>query len=166
MSWIINDLWKELETRRGQYEHLIRQDPIKAFEIINQIASEVGRRWGVFVQLNFPPGHDRPSVSKLGHRDLTLLVYSDRKKFVTVSESEVKHALGPLNPVSFDSAGFGYEGFRVSLPAGRIDCLPGGVHLWCEITSEVLRFLDWLFTKAYEPKPFEKPGQALSRRTS
>jgi hypothetical protein len=158
LSWIIKDLWKALEAKRGQYEDLIQEDTIKAFEIVNQIASEVGGRWGVFIQLNFPPGRHKPTVLGLGHRDLTLLVYRDRKKFDSVSESEVKQALGPLNPLSFDSAGFGYEGFRVRLPAGRIDCLPGGVHLWCEITPEVLGFLDWLFSKAYELKPFKESG--------
>ena len=158
MSWIVKDLWKALEAKRGQYEDLIQEDTFKAIEIVNQIASEVGRHWGVFIQLNFPPGHHKLTVPGLGHRDLSLLVYRDRKKFDRVSESEVKLALGPLNPLSFDSAGFGYEGFRVRLPGGRIDCLPGGVHLWCEVTPEVLRFLDWLFSKAYELKPYVMPG--------
>ncbi len=158
MSWIIKDLWKALEANRGRYEDLIQEDTIKAFAIVNQIVSELGGRWGVFIQLNFPPGHHKPTMSGLGHRDLTLLVYRDRKKFDSVSEAEVKQAFASLNPLSFDSAGFGYEGFRVRLPAGRIDCLPGGVHLWCEITPEVLGFLDWLFTKAYELKPFKESG--------
>ncbi len=154
MSWIIKDLWKALEAKRGEFEDLLEEDRIKAFEIVNRIATEVGGRWKVFVQLNFPPGHDRPSVSGLGHRDLTLLVFRERKKFDPVTELEVKQAFAPLNPLSFDSAGFGYEGFRVRLPAGRIDCLPGGVHLWCEITPEVLRVLDWLFTNAYGLKSY------------
>ena len=157
MSWIIKDLWKELEAKRGQYEDLIQEDRIEAFGIVNRIASEVGGHWGVFVQLNFPPGHHKLTVSGLGHRDLTLLVYRDRKRFDPVTELEVKRAFEPLNPLSFDPAGFGYEGFRVRLPSGRIDCLPGGVHVWCEITPEVLGFLDWLFTNAYELKPFKKP---------
>lgn len=82
-----------------------------------------------------------------------MLVYRDRKKFDPVTEAEVKQAFGTLNPLSFDSVGFGYEGFRARLPTGRIDCLPGGVHVWCEITPDVLRVLDWLFTNAYGLKP-------------
>ncbi len=113
----------------------------------------MGQRWGLFVQVNFPPGHDSPRASGLGHRDLTLLVYLDRKRFEPVSESDVRQAFRPLKPISFDSAGFGYEGFRVRLPTGRIDCLPGGVHLWCEITPDVLLVMDWLFSNAYGLKP-------------
>jgi hypothetical protein len=153
LSWIIKDLWKSLELRQLEYENLLDlDDEIMAFEIINQIASEVGTKWSVFLQLNFPPGRSRFSLSSLGHRNLTVLVFRDRKKFANVPESEVKHAFDPLKPIAFDSAGFGYEGFRVRLSEGRIDCLPGGVHLWCEITPEVLDVLDWLFTNAYGMK--------------
>ncbi len=154
MSWIIKDLWKSLELHQSEYENLLtHDDEIKAFEIINRIASDVGTIWGVFLQLNFPPGQASFSSSNLGHRNLTMLVFRDRKKFANVSEAEVKHAFDRLNPIAIDSAGFGYEGFRVRLSIGRIDCLPGGVHLWCEISPDVLRVLDWLSTNAYGLKP-------------
>ena len=150
MSWIIKDLWKNLELRQPEYASFLNDDDkISAYEILNRIAFDVGTKWGVFLQLNFPPGQSRLSSSNLGHRDLTMLVFRDRKKFTDVSESEVKHAFDPLSPTAVDSAGFGYEGFRVRLSNGRIDCLPGGVHIWCEITPQVLQVLDWLFTNAY-----------------
>ena len=153
MSWIIKDLWKSLELRQSEYANLLKgEDKISAFEIINRIASDVGTRWGVFLQLNFPPGQSGPNPSNLGHRNLTILVFRDRKKFASISEAEVRHAFDPLSPTAVDSAGFGYEGFRVRLSNGRIDCLPGGVHLWCEITPEVLAALDWLFANAYGMK--------------
>jgi hypothetical protein len=154
VSWIIKDLWKNLELRKSEYANLLKDDNdrITAFGILNRIASDVGTKWGVFLQLNFPPGHPRFSSSNLGHGNLTMLVFRDRKKFMNVSESEIRHAFDPLKPTAIDAAGFGYEGFRVRLSNGRIDCLPGGVHLWCEITPEVLDVLDWLFTNAYGMK--------------
>jgi hypothetical protein len=154
LSWIIKDLWKNLELRQSEYANLLKDDNdrITAFGILNRIASDVGTKWGLFLQLNFPPGHPRPSLSNLGHGNLTMLVFRDRKKFTNVSESEIRHAFDPLKPTSIDAAGFGYEGFRVRFSNGRIDCLPGGVHLWCEITPEILDVLDWLFTNAYDMK--------------
>jgi hypothetical protein len=128
---------------------------IRAYEIINRIAFEVGQRWEVFLQLNFPPGREPPGSVGLGHRDITILVRRDRTKFETASQSEVKEAFEQLGPLSFDEARFGYEGFRVQLSSGMIDCLPGGIHLWCEITPAVLQVLDWLFPKAYELNPPE-----------
>jgi len=153
LSWIIKDLWKSLELRQPEYVNFVNDDDrIRAYEIINRIASDVGTRWGVFIQLNFLPGQSSVSSSNLGHRNLTVLVFRDRKTFQDVSESEVKHAFDPLNPTAIDNTGFGYEGFRVRLSNGRIDCLPGGVHLWCEITPEILIVLDWLFANAYGMK--------------
>jgi len=153
LSWIIKDLWKNLELRQSEYANFLNDDDkITAYQILNRIAFDVGTKWGVFLQLNFPPGQSRFSSSNLGHRNLTMLVFRDRKKFTDVSESEVKHAFDPLNPTAVDSAGFCYEGFRVGLSNGRIDCLPGGVHLWCEITPQILDVLDWLFTNAYGMK--------------
>ena len=153
MSWIIKDLWRSLELRQSEYANFMKDDDrITAYEIVNRIASDVGTKWSVFIQLNFPPGHASFGSSNLGHRNLTMLVFRDRKKFTSVSESEVRRAFDPLTPIAIDSAGFGYEGLRVRLSNGRIDCLPGGVHLWCEITPEILGVLDWLFANAYGMK--------------
>jgi len=153
LSWIIKDLWKNLELRQSEYANLLNDDDrIRAYEIVNRIASDVGTKWGVFLQLNFPPGQASFRSSDLGHRNLTMLVFRDRKKFTDVSESEVNHTFDPLKPIAIDIAGFGYEGYRVRLSKGRIDCLPGGVHLWCEITPQILDVLDWLFANAYGMK--------------
>ena len=153
MSWIVRDLWSSLGTRQDEYAALLDNDKIRAFGIINRIAAEVGQRYGVLLQLNFPPGHDSPHVLGLGHRDLSMLVYRDREKFIPVSEAEVKRAFEPLKPLAFEPLKVNQEGFKMRLSNGRIDCLPGGVHLWCEITPDVLRALDRLFANAYGLKP-------------
>ncbi len=153
MSWIVKDLWKSLDERQEEYESQLELGKMQAFEIINRIASAVGTKHGVFLQVNFPAGGPLLEKSNIGRRDLSLLVYRDRKKFQGLTEQDLKEAFRPLSPASFESAGFGYEGFRVRIPMGRIDCLPGGVHLWCFITAEVLQFLDWLFEHAYQMKP-------------
>ncbi len=152
MSWIVRDLWRTIEERREEFAKLLAQGKIQAFECINRVVSEVGAKWGIFLQLNFPAGQSLLDLDELGRQNISLLVYRDRRKFEGITEQELKEAFRSLNPVSFDTAGFGYEGFRVELPTGRIDCLPGGVHLWCDITPEVLRFLDWLFEHGYQMK--------------
>ena len=117
--------------------------------MINWIVSEVGERWGVLIQINFPPGQERPPATRIGRRNVSILVDKNRKRFENISEDDAKTALQSLSPQSFDLARFGHEGFRANLPSGRIDCLPSGVHLWCNITPEVLKFLDWLFVTGY-----------------
>jgi hypothetical protein len=149
VSWIVKDLWDTLNRRRGEFESLWQDRTLRAFETINWIASEVGERCGVLIQINFPPGQERPEASLIGHRNVSILVDKNRKKFEAITELDVTRALKPLGPKSFDPARFGHEGFRANLPTGRIDCLPSGVHLWCDITPEVLKFLDWIFENGY-----------------
>jgi hypothetical protein len=150
LSWIVKDLWRALEEERAEYEVLLEQGKLQAFETINRIASEVGKKHGVFLQVNFPPGRSLTRATDIGHQDLSLLVHRDRKKFQGTTVKELRETFQSLKPFSIDDAGFGYEGFKVKLASGRIDCLPGGVHLWCKVTEDVLRFLDWLFEHAYQ----------------
>ncbi len=153
MSWIVKDLWDTLDKRRGEFESLWEDRTLRAFETINWIASEVGDRWGVLIQINFPPGQERPEAARIGRRNLSILVDKNRKKFDTLTEEDARQAIQPLGPKSLDPARFGHEGFRATLLTGRIDCLASGVHLWCDITPEVLRFLDWIFVNGYGLKP-------------
>jgi hypothetical protein len=153
VSWIIKDLWETLDTRRGEFENHWKDHTLRGFETINWIASEVGDRWGVLIQINFPPGQERPEAALIGRRNVSILVDKNRKKFEKITEDDAKREIQLLNPQSFDPARFGHEGFRANLPTGRIDCLPSGIHLWCNITPEVLRFLDWIFENGYGLKP-------------
>lgn len=149
MSWIIRDLWSTLESRQNQYAPLLDTNKVGAFEVINRIAYEVGLRHHVLLQLNFPPGQRGLGLNALGHRDLSLIIHRGREKFEGVSETEVKKFFLPLEPLSFEPMKRDQQGFVVRLSNGRIDCLPGAVHLWCEITPKILDALDALFRKAY-----------------
>jgi hypothetical protein len=84
-------------------------------------------------------------------------VDKNRKRFESVTEDEVKKAAQRMSPLSFDPARFGHEGFRAKITSGQIDCLPSGIHLWCNITPEVLEFLDWIFVNGYGLKPTSQP---------
>lgn len=153
MSWIIHDLWSTLRERQDEYLRLLESNKIQAFETINKIAYDVGRRYGVVLQLNFLPGHNTPGVNDLGHRNLSLIVHRGREKFDPISEGEAKTIFEKLYPRTTEPMMPGREGFRVQFTGGRIDCLPGAVHLWCEITPKVLDTLDRLLTSAYGLSP-------------
>src|SRR5437867_4509261 len=148
MSWIVNDLWRELDEHRAECAPQLSTSSLKAFGMISDIAARVGARWGLVVQVNFPAGA-RNLRESIGRENLSLLIEPGRKKFEHSTEAEVRRQLEMLGFSKVEPIGGGYEGFQAILESGRIDCLPGGVHLWCTITPQVLDFLDWIFTKAY-----------------
>ncbi|MBO0888662.1 hypothetical protein J2P12_06140 [Candidatus Bathyarchaeota archaeon] len=149
MSWIVRDLWTTLECRRDEYGFLLEMDKIRAYEVVNRISDEVGQRHGVILMLSFPPGQYPPKLKGLGHRDLSLLVQRGKEKFGPVSQLEVKRTFEKLKPLRFETLIPNQEGFKAWLSNGVIDCLPGGIHIWCEITPSLLEVLDWLFMNAY-----------------
>jgi hypothetical protein len=130
----------------------LRDGKFDGFAAINRICATVAERYGIFLQVNLPPGRTI-SLETIGHQDLSILVHRERQKFEGVTLEEIQKSLQPLNPISVDNTGFGYEGLRIRVVGGRIDLLPGGVHLWCLITPQVLSFLDWLFPHAYGLNP-------------
>ena len=148
MSWIIQDLWKTLDDHAGEYEELLKEGKFEGFAAVNRIASSVGMKHGVVIQLNFPPGR-KALPEKIGRQDLSILVYRERRRFEGITSEQMVEAIRKLDPVAIENVGFGHEGYKIKAADGRIDCLAGGVHLWCEITPKVSSFLDWLFTNAY-----------------
>jgi hypothetical protein len=43
----------------------------------------------------------------------------------------------------------GKEGVRVITKSGRLEVLPGSVHLWCRIDQPVKYYVDWLMDMVY-----------------
>jgi hypothetical protein len=152
LSWIIQDLWKSLDEQRAEYEDLLNRGKFEGYAAINRIATNVGTKWGVVIQVNFPPGR-KTIPERVGRQDLSILVNRERRKFEGVTSEQLAEAIRQLDPVAIENMGYGHEGYKIRTSNGRIDCLAGGVHLWCEITPQVSRFLDWLFPNAYGLKP-------------
>ena len=152
MSWIIQDLWKSLDEHRAEYEDLLKEGKFEGYSAINRIAANIGTKWGVVIQVNFPPGR-KMIPENVGRQDISILVSRERRKFEAITSEQLAEAIRQLDPVAIENVGFGHEGFKIKTADGRIDCLAGGVHLWCEITPKVSGFLDWLFPNAYGLKP-------------
>jgi hypothetical protein len=147
MSVIVKELWNELDQRRTEYESLFLTNKFEAYSLINNIASEIGKKYGVVLQINIPPGQS--FTSKIGRNGLTILVERNRENFLHVSTDQVEQALERLQPLKIEPIRAGDIGFRVQLPTGQLHCLPSGIHLWCEITPSILKFLDWIFQNEY-----------------
>ncbi len=44
----------------------------------------------------------------------------------------------------------GKEGVRISLKNGRIELLPGSVHIWCTIDKDIENYVNWLWTNVLD----------------
>ena len=40
----------------------------------------------------------------------------------------------------------GKEGVRISFKKGRLELLPGSIHIWCSIDKDVENYVNWILT--------------------
>jgi hypothetical protein len=43
----------------------------------------------------------------------------------------------------------GKEGLKILIGEGRIEILPGSMHLWCRIDENLKKFCDWLMQEVF-----------------
>lgn len=152
---MLGELRSRLEKDRNMMVNMSRTNPNGVFKHINSIGYAIGSKYGVLVQLHFPDPEKIGTVESYGNENLSIVVDPQRKRFPIPRESIKEKAVEFLGQVNTKDAYMyeGKEGVRVFLEDGRIDILPGSLHLWCEIDDAVRKFVDWLLLFCYGIKP-------------
>jgi hypothetical protein len=151
MSWILSKIHERIAERQAYFDALLTGGKTyQVYHEVNQIALDVGSKYGVQVFLNFPNAKSIHELKSLNSRGISIIVDNSRKKFSNYAQDEVRDQLSKrfldarLVPV-----GFGHEGFHVDFKSGRLTVLPSGVHIWRELDLQTKEFLDWLFFEFY-----------------
>jgi len=150
-SDIHSDLLYNLRYHRQELENDLAKSPNVVYQQINQISTFVGSRFQISLQLHFPNSSKIRDVHSYGTENIGIVVDKFRKTFPisreTVKQS-AKEILGDIK--ALDAYMYeGKEGLKIIMDSGRIEILPGSVHLWCNIDENVTRFVDWLMDEIY-----------------
>jgi hypothetical protein len=126
-----------------------------AFTTINDIATNVGKRYNVTLSLNFPERGKIEDFESYGTENIGMVFQRDSKKFPINSGLIKSKALEILvNPQVQDAYMYeGKEGVRVLLDNIRLDILPASLHVWGKFDKKVIEFCNWLLENCYELKP-------------
>ncbi len=146
---------------------MAKKNPHMVYQKVNELALFVGRRHGVNLQLHFPVPAKVADVDSYGTENVGIVVDKFRRTFPVPREA-VKHKaveiLGPETKALDAYMYEGKEGVKVVLAAnttaataagggggnGRIEVLPGSMHLWCRVDGEdVKKYADWLMENVY-----------------
>ena len=151
MSWILSRIHERIAKRQAYFDALLTDGKTyRVYHEVNQIALDVGSIYGVQVILNFPNVKSIYELKSLSSKGISIIVDNSRKKFSNYPQNEIRDQLSKR---FFDArlvpVGFGHEGFHVDFKSGRLTVLPSGVHIWCELDSQIKEFLDWLFFEVY-----------------
>jgi hypothetical protein len=154
-SQISSRLQKELKSNNPQIRFLLKKNPGHAFTTINEIATNIGKKYNIKVSLNFPERGKIEDYEAYGTENIGFVFERDSKTF-TISRKLIKSKASEiLGGVKIQDAYMyeGKEGVRVIDENYRLDILPASLHVWGKINDEIRNLCDWLLENCYGVKP-------------
>ncbi len=154
-SQISSRLQAELKSNNPQIRFLLKKSPGLAFTTINEIATEVGKKYKIKITLNFPERGKIEDYESYGTENIGLVFQRDPKSFPVPRDTIKSKAMEILqNPQIQDAYMYeGKEGVRVMEQNYRLDILPASLHIWGKIDDNIKNFCNWLLENCYEIKP-------------
>ncbi len=144
-----SDLLFNIKYHDKEIRESLKKSPNIAYKLTNQLAEFTGSRHNVILNLHFPDRKKIYDVENYGTENLGLVVDKFRKRFPIPREIIKQKAIEFLGNVTPQDAYMyeGKEGLKILMDKGRIEILPGSVHLWCTIDENLKKFCDWLMSE-------------------
>ena len=141
-----SDLLYNIKYHNNEIQQALKKSPNSAYQYVNQLSEFTGSRYNVTLNLHFPDPKKIYDVENYGKENLGLVVDKFRKKFPIPRDTIKQKAMELLGNVTPQDAYMyeGKEGLKILSPQGRIEILPGSIHLWCRIDENLIKFCDWL----------------------
>ncbi|HEY7109422.1 MAG TPA: hypothetical protein VH415_08345 [Nitrososphaeraceae archaeon] len=146
-----SDLLYNLQYHEQELEKDLNKNPNIAYQHINQISNFVGARFNVSLQLHFPNSSKILDAGSYGTENIGIVLDKFKKTFPIEREIIKNAAKELLGKVTVQDAYMyeGKEGLKIIMNDGRIEILPGSVHLWCKVNEDISKFMDWLMDTIY-----------------
>lgn len=154
-SSITSELRMELVSNMPQIRILTKKSPAMAFTTINEIASKIGKKYGISISLNFPQREKIEDFESYGTENIGIVFQRNSKKFSIARDLIKLKATEMLDESQVQDAYMyeGKEGVRVILKNSRLDILPSSLHVWGKFDENVTEFCNWLLVNCYQLKP-------------
>ena len=148
---MLGELQTELASKNMMIRSVVQRNPQQAYKELNQIACMISAKHGVLLQFHFPDAKKINDVDSYGKENIGIVVDKHRKRFPITRDVIKEKAKEMLGDVDTKDAYMyeGKEGLKIFLKDGRMDILPGSIHLWCRIDGDIKKFVDWLMLQCY-----------------
>jgi hypothetical protein len=143
----MDDLKSNLDTNRIYLEKLLKKNPGLVYSKINEIAQFVGSRYGIELRIHFPDPAKIYVFDSYGKENIGIVVDRFKKNFSIPREKIKSKAIETIRDATASDAYMyeGKEGVRISFKQGRIELLPGSIHIWSIIDNEIKNYVNWIF---------------------
>ena len=154
---LFSDLIKELRSNilanSKNLQRILNRSPNTAYQKVNELASFIGSRYNLSLRLHFPNSKKISDIDSYGTENIGIVIDKFRKTFPIPREEIKQMAIKVLgnNVRAYDAYMYeGKEGVKIIVENGRIEVLPGSIHLWCKVDDEKLKnYVDWLMQNVY-----------------
>jgi len=150
-SNLYSDLLFNIKFHNEQIKKSLKKNPNLAYQLVNQLSEFTGSRYHVILNLHFPDSKKIYDVENYGTENLSMVVDKFRKTFPIrrdIIKQKAVEFLGDVNPQ--DAYMYeGKEGLKILTSEGRIELLPGSIHLWCKVDENKKKFCDWLMQEVF-----------------
>ena len=152
-SALVEELKSNIHLNRNALYAILQKHPNLVYQKVNEIAVFTGSRYNLNLQLHFPDSKKIYDINSYGTENIGIVVDKFRKTFPIPREDIKRKAIEIMgNNIQPQDAYMyeGKEGIKLILENGRIEILPGSIHLWCKIDEEKLKgYCDWLMQNVY-----------------
>ena len=152
-SALIEELRSNMYNNKNALSISLKKSPTVAYQKINDLAGFTGSRYNLNLQLHFPDSKKIHDIDSYGTENLGIVVDKFRRTFPIPREDIKRKAIEVIgNKVQAQDAYMyeGKEGIKLLLENGRIEILPGSIHLWCNVEEKKIQsFCDWLLQNVY-----------------
>jgi hypothetical protein len=147
-SKIIEDLKMNFNTNRNFFVKYSKSNPNMIYSKINDIAQFVGSRYGIDLKLHFPDPSKIYVLDSYGSENIGIVVDKFKKNFSISRELIKSKAIETIPGASVSDAYMyeGKEGVRILFNKGRLELLPGSIHIWSHIDKDVENYVNWILT--------------------
>ncbi len=153
-SSLMDDLYFNIKRNRDTFDTLLKRTPNMAYQKVNELAKFVGTRYGVDLQLHFPIPQKISDLESYGTENISVVVDKFRRAFPVPRDTVKQKAVELIGNDAKPQDAYTYEGkegVKVVMPKGSIEVLPGSMHFWCKIDTEIRSYGDWLIENVYFP---------------
>jgi len=152
-SALVEELRSNMYNNRNALYMILKKSPTVAYQKINDLAGFTGSRYNLNLQLHFPDSKKIHDIDSYGTENLGIVVDKFRRTF-PIPREDIKRKASEVigNNIQAQDAYMyeGKEGIKLVLENGRIEILPGSIHLWCNVEDKKIQsYCDWLLQNVY-----------------
>ena len=153
-SELIDELKSNVDYNRDLLYGISEKNPNLLYKKLIELASFTGSRHHLELQLHFPDPKKIKDIDSYVTENISVIIDKFRRKFTVPRENIRQKAIDLLGEnIQIQDAYMyeGKEGLRIIRKNGRMEILPGSIHLWCKVDQKVKNYVDWLMQNIYSP---------------